>query len=628
MSRGIYRLVPSLLVAWTWLVASTHADEFFLQFRDGSIVRANIKTPSLTWTEFEVGKESETSVLPFERIGTLSLAEMPVTQRLANVRKLLDDLAAEDYLVREAATEALRTSGADFLDVINLYLESPDPEVRWRVKGIVRSLSGGNQAARRVDFDQLVLARENGTVDPPSSAVLGDSKDFVLEAELLGQSVEIPRQQLLALWRPGFQPASGEDEHVIGERLGSDQIDRFPANAIRVGFGTGPDGAELVKGTIVDDLYIPWGVRFSTSIENGNLCVFQFNVGGAASGLPAAGGQQKDSEEENYKGVTTIRFHAPGRPDVPATVSMFGCYMAIVQPQGTLVRFFDLQGQLISELATTRKSWEFIGFRSPRPIARVEIHPTRLDSNYAIDDVYFDPPQVASESGNGQLVRVSLLDGQQVQAAKLTIDEQVAVLSELTIGVAEVRIPLDQIGYLSPITDSYDPLQAEPTTWVQTTRGDRVIVTLSPNGARLSANPEISFPQDELRAIWGSRQADVEIGLAQSSNEPVWLDAENQPYPIQDFAIGEGVLQGKSTSSGWAEPVESQSAPIVILGPAPNWNSEGAYIRLIDGQLWILDGERAKFVRWEIDGVVIQVDGVELRLPLLQIAAIKFTETE
>lgn len=624
MKRWMTIAIQSLLASCWLLAPNAQAQEVFnLQFRDGSIVKATINNPTIEWAEFEVGRESASSEIPFSRIGSLTLAELPITQRLAAVQKLLGDLSAEDYAVREAATEALREKGSEFVDVISALLESPDPEVRWRVKGIIHSLTGTNRQPVKVDFDQLILTTEGSNNATPAEGVMGDAREFSLDVVVFGKELQIPRNKLVALWRDGYQAQSESSAQVIGERITSDQVDRFPSNSIVIGFGNGPDGSPLVEGTSIDDLYSPWGVRFSTSLDKGKINVFTFSVGGAASGTPAAGGSVAGSTAENYKGVTTIRFHAPNRPDVPATVTMFGCYMALIKPQGTFVRFFDLQGQLISELATTRNNWEFMGFRSPRPIARVEIHPTKLDTNYAIDDVHFDPPQVAAESSNGKMARVGLVDGQQLQAGELEIVDQFAILKSVTIGVAEVKLPLDQINYLAPISDAYDPLQAEPRTWIQTVHGDRVMVSLGNNAAQLIDNREISFPRESVRAIWGSRQADVEVGLAQSSTEPVWLDAESKPYPIQNFAIGDGVLEGLSSSSGWTAPVVGNDSPIVLLGPAPEWDSESAYLRTIDGQLWVLDGDRVKFAGWNATGAVLSISGQGLTIELPRISAVK-----
>lgn len=600
-----------------------HGEDFFLQFRDGSIVLADVKTASLEWTEFQVGRPSNGNTIDLQRIGNLTLAQMPVTERLNYVQSLLSQLSSEDYQERELATQELKEKGAEFLDIVEAYQESTDPEVRWRVKGILHHISNAMRNSPRLDFDSLILWREGGAGNSAQASVQGDSGDFSLKAVAFGQNIEVPRRKLSAIWRPGYEPRREGQAEVVGQRISSDEVDRFPPNSVRIGFSNAPDGSELTEGQTVDNSYTDWGVRFSTDIEDGSIAVFNFGVGGAPSRRPSAGGHAAGTSDEDYKGVTTIRFHAPGRPDVPATVTMFGCYMAIIKKDGTLMRFFDTQGQLITTLSTTRNTWEFVGFRSPRPIARVEIHPTNVDPNYAIDDVIFDQPRVISESIDGRLASISLRDGQQLKAERIEVSDEWLTLHDLTVGIEEAKIPAAEVAYLSPISQPFDPLQAEPHAWIQTVEGNRIAVRLAAEGAVARAHDGAVIPADQIRALWSSRQIDLEIGLATDQPRTQWLDSELQPHPVNMLAIVEGGVTGEGGSPAWTDVVPEKELPLIITGAPPSWDVDAPYVRLADGQFWLLNDERIVFRGWSDQALQLEFYGQPISVPLDEIAAVK-----
>ena len=83
----------------------------------------------------------------------------PDSERARIAAKLLKDLGSPDYRTREAATRKLRAMNNVSIASIKAATESPDPEVRWRARKLLKAHQSANRLHREMSVLQ-VLARK------------------------------------------------------------------------------------------------------------------------------------------------------------------------------------------------------------------------------------------------------------------------------------------------------------------------------------------------------------------------------------------------------------------------------------------------------------------------------------
>ncbi len=617
-------LLPALLAA---LVSPLVAQDqmMFLRLRDGSVILAELQEASLPWVEIAVDGSASIEPLPVASLRRLDLVPNPITRRLDEVRNWIRDLGGDDYAAREAAQLQLLDRGAEFLELLQAQSDVGDPEVRWRVKVILEAIGRRSESSRRLEFDRVVLEAE---ADPrwlerrrPDGSLAGNLGEFELPIRYAGAELKLTRDRIASIWRPGAdeQPV----ERRQGERITVDRLDRFPSGSYRLDFASTPDLQSPPEGTKLDEAYRAFGVRISTSLVGGSVTTFDYTVTGAPSGKPSAGGRAASENESNFEGITTFRFHLPGRADIPATISTFGCYLSRVEKGQTKVRFYDTQGGLIEELETTKSPWDFVGFASARPIARVEIHPTSSDRNYAFDDVQFDPPTLQGDAASQETVSVALRDGQVLRAAGMEVTEGGLLLTELTIGLARIEIPADQVRLLVPKSDPFDPAAAPPRLWTRTRMGDRMMITADASGAHPLRAPDLALGIDQLQALWRSTQPDIEMALAVAHEEPGWLDADGDFQVLRRAAFAADGIEGTSPDPAWKEVSTYDRLPPILLAPPVTASDETPMLRTIDGELWVIDGRRLAYRGLSPDGIVLAFGDRELLFPYGQVAVLR-----
>lgn len=610
------------------LSSPLRGDEFLVTFRDGSVVRMTIDTPALTYAPVDLSGQAAPESLPLSAIERLDLVQDNVTRRVDVIRSWISQLGSEDYSQREAASSELRQQGAEFLDLIEAQAAAEDPEIRWRVSEIVDAIRTGRRVRRAIEFDTVTLAP-----DAPAHwlsrasaerRLEGDFGELAIQASGWDNTWNLDRQQLASLRRVGV--AESQEVASGGARIGHDQVSNsFPENATRLEFDALPDGSFPADGTPIGDAFAAQGVRLTTSLEGGVIAAFEFKVSGAPSAGISAAGRRLDTTDENYRGVTTFTFHVPGRPEIPATVTKFGCYLALIKPNGTLLRFFDSQGRLISQQSTVRPSWDFVGFRSETPIARVEIHPTTLDPNYAFDDVLFDRPEPRADLGAPGVVMIGTRDGQRLRGADFRLEDGQLLLLQTSVGPESIAIPLEQLELLVP-PRLEEAAERAPGMWIRTHRGDRLRASLSAAGARTELEPLVLFAPSDVQAIWREGQRDLELLLGTVSEQPVWLNAETptELHPLPNPTWTDSGIDSSGAESTWQSISSFNDLPVVLFGPPTIPDDSAPILRTRDGQCWIIDGVRTRWLGWTAESVQIVDGDIQVTIPLSQVAAIRF----
>jgi hypothetical protein len=613
-------VLSAVIPAWA---QDTH--QYFVRFRDGSVISMELPDHLIQWQSVSEDGRITPLALPISEVAQLELVLSPVTERVRTVRRLIDDLGNEDYQVRENASRELLSQAGPFLSVVEASRGSLDPEVSWRLEVVYQTLQGGLDQPETPSYDRLSL-----NPDSKLQVLPGIAGDWGVVGNYRGFEIPLSRENVKSISRGPTPDIASLAEARMGERLNEEDIDRLPEDHFHVDFDTNSKGEDIERGSVINNEFVGMGVQLSSTIENGFIGVFSYSVPGSLSGNNSAGGQWAKDSNQDYKGMTTVKFCVPGQPDVPAGVNYFGCYLSIVVKDGTLLRFFDGRGHLISEQLTDNsrdEQTDFVGFYSPVPIARVEIHPTVADKNYAFDDFLFDQPKslVVDEVQNRLTVVTRL--GEKVEGTGWSVDRSGVKYTDLTVGDLQVDYPRDQIAAL--IQHFYDSDASANTLalWGQTTHGS--LLRLKAEGALLKSElaPETTFTIEDFTTLWSGYVFEPDQILES-------LPAEMK-FPVRQIDEQlDSVKELELTARGFKiegndETIydyDSESLPLVVIRPAPAVASNFGRLLTVDDQRLIIDGKRISLVDWDSDGIELKLGEQKLKLGWNQVRYLRFPD--
>ena len=404
-------------------VTYAQSTEVQLYFLDGHILTAEPQAETLRWEEVRRDGSTAQRWVPLGDIRQLVLVSSPASQRVAEIRRLLNDLGAVDYARRENAETRLSDPefASSFLSMIKPLLEDQRLEVRHRAQRIYDRLSEETPQLE-VLYDRLVLA--DGT------ELEGNAGEFQWQVNYRGQTVPVTRQDLYLVQAPSPNTVPVQPPEPLNVQLFHEPGDDFyQPHQRRVDFSADPRGAELRRDQEVNDLFVPWGLRLGTEVE-GHVAVSSFSFdkySDQATGNSVAVYDFTTTNRKRFKGVMTVDFCLPERPTVRAGVQEFGVYLARVDSgRDFLLEGYDAAGDLVV-CVESRAPAGFLGFRSQRPIAHLRIlsnpHLYRIDrsvdEDYGVDHICFSTPLPVSPGGSAKQNMVWLRQGDQIPAQSL-----------------------------------------------------------------------------------------------------------------------------------------------------------------------------------------------------------------
>ena len=597
---------------------------YVVEFRDGSVASIEIPDHIIEWQSVGVDGRITPQSLPFREVQELKLVLKPVTKRVRQVREWIDNLGNADYEVREAASRELMAKAGPYLSVVKASRGSQDPEVGWRLEVVYQTLIEAANEAAEPSYDVLNLT-------PSSSFEIssGDAGDWEMMGTFRGHPVRLSRENVACIRQGELPEARQLAQARVGERLSESDIGRFPENRQHLNFDVDSSGQEIARGTVIDDEYSDMGVRFSSTVEDGFVGIFSYPVRGGLTEKNSAGGQWAKDQSKDYTGISTISFCKPGDIQTPATVNYFGCFLAIVVKDGTILKFFDSQGRLISEQATDNSKEEqkdFVGFYSPTPIARVEIHPTAKDANYAFDDMLFDPPRPILEGEATNRLTVVTKSGERIEGRGWTIGENAVTLSELTLGVEQLEIPRDQIVAIMPQRDggATVPLTQE-SFWGLTSNGSLLRLSRNEGSFSLTLLPEIEKSPEDFSSVWVGLASEgrKQLGRLEGQVEVPAVYLEGKLSTVKEVRLSKESWNWVS-DDGTAVVTPVDQTPLILFEQPSAANIETGQLVTVDDQILIIDSVGCTLEEWNGDRVVLRLGEKELRVPWDQVRSLRF----
>ncbi|MBI3829431.1 MAG: hypothetical protein HY291_07935 [Planctomycetes bacterium] len=346
----------------------------------------------------------------------------------AEARAAVKDLLSDKYETRNRALERLRALGLAAAAALREAQNSADAEVAAQAHALLGDMAakGGGEAGDELlkadgTKETVTLAEDSfdartrwGYLRLPLAALeslelLSEAEEAALKKDLgASKPDEIPAEASAPLPDPAGSAAKRygpEDENVDAIIQGRDPGANFLAGMRVAGFDRGASKDVQPKaGDSVEDLYAAWGALIRGDGGNGKAVADDLEqIMGLTHGMSAA----CEVDQVRGKGNLEVHFILPGafdpktRTGRPGGVHTAGCMIGKATEGKIGFEAYDARGRLLARIfnrqdanaaAANGMPNEFLGVRSPVPIARLRIY--RVDPKgpelLRIDDLAFD----------------------------------------------------------------------------------------------------------------------------------------------------------------------------------------------------------------------------------------------
>lgn len=548
----------------------------YVGFRDGTVLRLPVVDEDRQVTFLRDDGRLETSTLRLSSLQRLQLAPQRVFDKKRKILAAVDRLGSDEFSEREQAEDELSRMGADIRADLDLAAGMfSDVEIRYRLRRILARwpAPADKSFQHPIPYDLITTnAAGWGDVGEEGIAVLVDGKRRRLSRqEVQGVSVQAPETFDFGSERPGptgFRRIQEKD---------------FPRGCVEESFETAPDGRKLTVGENVERVFVNKGFVLSTSITTSYVSVNNFKVNGKSGGLSCA------THQPLYQGEVTVRFCQPGREDVPAGVSYFGCWMAVVMPKGTALVAYDVQGREIGKIETEQGPHEFMGIHSAVPMYKVRVVPNlQIDPDYTLDDFIYSPPQTA-DFAHPEKYTVYCGDGERVLCGDVGFAAGEARLHGLTAGLADQTRPLAEVLRVNAPARTRQGVGTPTGLFAELRDGSVVFGSVSKKGALEFARQSAAWQKPgELVALWKSDFP--RIGWPEKAF--VTWDAQKKTWQaVADVALTEEAVQW--TEGGNRQTRRYADVSALLLGRPASALQPGWHVRTIQGDDLVLDGGEA-----------------------------------
>jgi len=615
----------------------------YVHFRDGSVLKVQLADQTLPWRRITEDGQIESAPLRLSEVWRLDLVRQSKAKKLADVKRLLRELGDDIYVTREKAQAELIKKGGEFQSLLKRTLAaSKDPEILWRLGHVIKSLPKEVPAAQQ-KYDRASLSQDK-------QGAAGDLAEWTATADFRGHKIKLSRATVASITRdPG---ATDFFAKAKIERILADKDEHLPPRVTRLEFTVAPDGRPLKPGEDLATTFAPLGCLLSTSVPGAAVVIQDFPVDGR-SGPPCAGTEHPQDPNLRYSGVITIRFCAPGRPNVRAGVRFFGVWVAHVYADGTVLEAYDAAGRRLAALPTIDKEEEhkdFLALRSNVPIANVRIVPNlEIDDNYAIDDVAYDPPEPLGRAGDHDAYVARLADGQRIRFGEFELTDERIVLRKLAVGPATLAVPRGELAALFP---PQQPASSPGDKGFALT-SDGSILEIRPGGMRptFARLPKLEVKAADLAAVWGGGAVLADPAIENwPAGSALLLRFGKKPLTVTPWRLGPKWIESPKLELGFFEggwldeeelklltaaerravkPVTFANGPLVWLAKPSPRSPRSGLLRLADGEEFVLDSAAAfQLKSWDSKHVALAKGDVILTVPLADVAALVLPRAE
>ena len=636
----------ALLLSAPATIGSAQQDWYQIQLRGGTVLQCEIPDAPFTWNDVGTDGAVITSTRQLANIRSINFAEETVTEQVATVKDLCDQLADGDFHRRNEAEKSLLDQAGPFIEILEKRLSdtSGDSESRFRLARILERLDdreGKPQAA----FDLLVES---------DSTLRGDAPDFSISARVFGQDMTFSRSQLVRIRKLEPQALASSKKPAGGYQAFDKPDGKFylPEQTV-VDFDNGKNGTVLQPSIPMEQLFTFQGVHLLCEGEGNQVFTADYSLESRSrrnSGVTFDKSYNRDGLTPRFKGVLRISFCNPDQPNTAATTTAIGLFLQVIRPARTIVvEAYNHDDECVA-VCEAFSSTSFTGILSEQPISYVRIltnstlvaNGVELDNDYASDDLVFDPLQLDPLFPQSDRHVVSTRTGDLLSTAQLEFDGDQLSLSSVEGLERDVSIPLSSVATIAFPSASRVVRTTKSLAFARLADGSVIAIDQWDNGGA------IDFGQlawlDQATALWGKENA-CRFPVAEDFTQPNPVAVfPTYRQRIADLTATADKLSWTSATThkqfdksvdgisdpDWGSDFKLAEAPCVWF--PETWNSSDeqpaaqlGMIRLTDGQRFALGGSGGfRLAELNGDDLTISNGNDKILLPMTQVKSIVF----
>ena len=392
---NLQRFLFTLVLAGTVTGGVTFADDhlFTVNFADGSMLVCSIEDQSFNWNEVSANGEVSQSTQKISDVKQLRFARSTVSQQVAEVRKLIDELQSAEFRKRNEAEKKLLKLAGPFQQILKNAAKTENSEARFRLNRVLSKL-------QRSDIN--IQADYDFFVDKKGDVMNGDSPGFRVDASVYGNPIVLKRDEIISISAvEKKKELIGESEFRPGFRTTMVDSPEYYDSPMRVaGFEKVDNDNRLKTGERLDKPYVYLGVKMFCEGDGNHCAVYNYKVSGRSVEKAAVCFDQS-YESPKYKGVFRAQFCVAGQGNIRATTNRVGCYLQLINPPRTIVlEAYNRDDECVG-ICEAIESTSFVGIESDQDISYVRVLTNRHlkllneaepDNDFAVDDFAFCRP--------------------------------------------------------------------------------------------------------------------------------------------------------------------------------------------------------------------------------------------
>ncbi len=646
--------------------------ELSVQMRDGTVLQVQADDSRLDWNTVSTDGTITQKQVSLSEISSLELAKSPASKQVADIRRLVTELANDSYTKRHQAEKQLITIGKPFQTIIQQAIDHKEAEVRYRVLRILKQLEKtpkSNDIKAAIEFDKLVLS--------DGSSFEGDVVDWSLTCTWHGNAMSLDRTNIFTIHR--VQPSELSPVLLTSDAASVTPLIRdtkfftddgvLKSGMVQAAFQKGPNGEELVtdKKIPVDEYFAFLGCLFNCEKQDGRVIISGFRFKQSRSKKNSIGNYYLSPEtgkDVRYKGVLRIDFCLPNQASIPATVEAVGMFLEIVVPKHTMIEAYNSAGHIIGVTQSARKRNSFVGLDSNVPIAYIKVRANEylelgpeegeLNRDFAVDDLCYSQPKLAVDINRSSNYVIVTKRGERVLAGSIQLTGSTLFMRDLTSGHDELSIPNDQVHWIVG-PEKLETALLNKGVYVMTTDGS-VVHCNTAMQLELSSQSNIKIGESDIVGIWGAAGTarypqsgdfaqgsvvvvrpinrvatnDAKLYMADASVDIALIDAinfeqgliDNDEIAIKSSAVPKNLgLDDDEMAS--IDLTEDRQSTIWFKPPVQRKQGTGL-LRTYDGQQFVLNGEFGfKLDSVSQDSVSISHGDDTISFPLEKIKALE-----
>ena len=641
--------LSSLLLALAVLIPAPVAAQqnlYEVQLRSGTVLRCEIEDLEFRWNDVATDGAVTSSRRKLSEVESLEFASETVTEQVANVKTLCDQLADRDFHRRRQAEEQLISEAGPFIEILQKQLADArvDSESRFRLARVLEKLDD-RQARPQAAYDVLVTG---------AGTTRGDAPKFQLELTAHGQSLTLRREHLVRL----VKSSAAAEVPTVG--LGYQALDApgerfFQPHQRQVDFDKGKNGSVLESDARLEQLFAFNGALFQCEGEGNQVFTSDYTLESRSrgqSGVTFDKAYDTDGLTPRFKGVLRISFCNPGQPTTPATTQAVGAFLQVIRPARTIVlEAYNLDDECVG-VCEAFNSTSFTGIAADQPIAYARVLTNKtlvakdvdLDNDFATDDLSYDPLQIQPLLPRPNRHVVATRNGDVIACSALEIQTEQVVLNGIE-GLGDeqdltLTVSRKNIASITFAADTRKPRDLTSAGFARLSDGSVIAI------GQLSNAGAIDFPQlawvDQMACCWGRENScryptaedlQQELPVAVFPTYRSWLnnlqlDATQIAWNAQGSAIQkqfETEVEGISDPD-WGSQFDLRQAPCIWFPKTLASDSQPASVgmlRLTDGQRFCLGGQAGfRLTALTNDDIELSNGSEKILLPLSQVKSI------